>query len=620
MKPLRSSLALGAMITVLVGATTLALAAKRISAEQSAYASSTTSAGRCTPTTLNRSAVLPGTQLAVSPLPDSYDASPETQISMLGAPAGALSAISVTGSQTGAHAGRLLAYSQGDGASFVLARGFLPGETVTVRGRVKAGTVTAPFAFHFVVAHREPVDYAAAAAASVPQDYNEEQHFHSRPELQAPVVLVTARSPQSAPGYLFAAPYAGPGPSGPAIYEEDGELVWFHPLPKKTEATNLQVQQYDGQPVLTWWQGRIPPQGFGQGEEVIDSSSYKEIGRVRAGNGDLADLHEFHITPQNTAILTVFQPIACNLSFLGGPSDGAVTDSLFQEIDLKTGLVRREWDSVDHVGLGESYSSANGSSTIWPFDYFHLNSIEQMANGSTLISARNTSALYELNTFTGQIVTRIGGKSSSVKLSPGAATAYQHDARVLPNGTITVFDNGGVPKVHSQSRGLVLAVSASSDKVIAEYDHAAPPLLAGSQGDVQALADGNVFIGWGAEPYFSEYSSSGALLYDAHMHGSYQSYRSYRFPWTGSPSDAPALAAAKHGSQTVVYASWNGDTRTASWQVLAGPSAQQLTPVASAPRDGFETAVTIPLAEGYVAVQALNSAGEVLGVSRTIAG
>jgi len=615
---LRSALLAGVATAALAGLATLALDAGEISSGQAAAAS----APRCTPTTLNRSAVLPGTSLAVSPLPDSYDASPETQISMLGVPSSALSAVSATGSQTGAHSGRLLAYSQGDGASFVPAKAFAPGETVTVRGRLKVGAGEQPFAFHFVTARREPVDYAASASVSVTRDYNEMQHFHSRPELQAPVVVVTTNSTQSAAGDLFTAPYSGPGPSGPAIFEENGNLVWFHPLPKGTEATNLQVQQYDGQPVLTWWQGRIPPQGFGQGEEIIDNTSYQEIGRVHAGNGDLVDLHEFHITPQDTALFTVFQPIACNLSFLGGPSDGAVTASIFQEVDLKTGLVRREWDSLDHVGLSESYSSAVGSSTIWPFDYFHLNSIEQLTDGTTLISARNTSTLYELDTQTGQITTRIGGKSSTVKQAPGAATAYQHDARVLPNGTISVFDNGGVPKVHAQSRGLVLSLDAQThtESVIAEYDHAAPPLLSGSQGDVQALGDGNVFIGWGAEPYFSEYSAGGQLLYDAHMHGSYESYRSYRFPWTGAPSEPPAIAASKGANQTIVYASWNGDTRTASWQVLAGPTPTQLTPVASAARSGFETAITAPLAEGYVAVQALDSAGAVLGTSRTIAG
>jgi hypothetical protein len=620
MMPLRSALILGAVLTVLACVATLAVASRRIGAEQAAFAA--TSAPRCTPTTLNRSAVLPGTGLSVSPLPDSYAASPETQISMVGAPASAIGDVSVSGSQSGSHPGRVLAYSQGDGASFVPAGAFRPGETVTVRGQVKVGAREQPFAYHFVVALREPVDYEAGPTATVPHDYNEMQHFHSRPELEPPSLVVTARSEHSAPGDLFAAPYGGPGPSGPMIFEEDGSLVWFHPLPKGTESTNLQVQQYDGQPVLTWWQGRIPPQGFGQGEEIIDNSSYEEIGRVHAGNGDVADLHEFHITPQGTALLTVFQPIACNLSFLGGPSDGAVTDSLFQEIDLKTGLVRREWDSVDHVGLSESYSSATTSSTIWPFDYFHLNSIDQLAGGTTLISARNTSTLYELNTVTGQITTRIGGKHSSVKLAPGAATAYQHDASVLPNGTISVFDNGGVPKVHSQSRGLVLAVDAAAgtDKVIAEYDHSAPPLLSGSQGDVQPLEDGNVFIGWGAEPYFSEYSAGGQILYDAHMHGSYQSYRSFRFPWTGTPKEPPAIAAVKSSGHTIVYASWNGDSLTANWRVLAGPTAQQLTPVATATREGFETAITVPVAEGYVAVQALASSGAVLATSRTIVG
>jgi len=617
---LRSLLIVGAIVVVLASAATLALASRRISAEQSAYGAP--SAGRCTPAKLNASALLAGTSLAVSPLPDSFDASTETQVSMLGAPSSALGAVHVSGSQSGSHDGRLIAYSQGDGASFVTPKPFDPGETVTVRGSVKIGARTQPFAYHFTVAHQDPVDYDAAAAASQPRDYNEMQHFRSRPELEPPAIVVSASSAQSAPGDVFAAPYNGPGRSGPMVFEDDGNLVWFHPLPAGLAATDLQVQQLGGQPVLSWWQGRIPPQGFGQGEEIIDNSSYQEIGRVHAGNGYLADLHEFHITPQGTALLTVFDPIDCNLSSLGGPGGGAVTDSSFQEIDLKTGLVRREWNSLDHVSLGDSYSAATSSSTIWPFDYFHLNSIDQLADGRTLISARNTSALYELDTTTGQILANIGGKHSTVKLTAGAATAYQHDATVLPNGTISVFDNGGVPKVHAQSRGLVLAINtqAKTDSVVAEYDHHSPPLAAGSQGDIQTLENGDVFIGWGAEPYVSEFSAGGQLLFDAHMHGTYQSYRSFRFPWTGTPSEPPALAAAKSGSGVTVYASWNGDTRTASWQVLAGPSAGQLTPVASATRSGFETAIATPVAEAYVAVQALGPGGEVLGTSHTING
>ena len=109
--------------------------------------------------------------------------------------------------------------------------------------------------------------------------------------------------------------------------------------------------------MLTWWQGYIPPQGFGEGEEMIDDSSYRQIGRVRAGNGYQSGSARLPHHPPVTALLTVFDPIECDLSSLGGPSGGAVTDSIFQEIDLRTGLVRREWTSLDHVALGDSYSS-----------------------------------------------------------------------------------------------------------------------------------------------------------------------------------------------------------------------------------------------------------------------
>jgi hypothetical protein len=616
---LRRALALLAVSVVLSTVTSLAFAAKRIAAEDAAYKGP--AAPQCVPSQLNRSDILPGTSLQVSPLPDSLDASYETQISFVGAPASELSGISVSGSRTGNHPGRLEAYSQGDGASFVPNKPFLGGETVTVRGKVTRNGKTAPFAFHFATAVEDPLGHPASAANS-PAKPGELDVFHSRPDLHVPVVTVGANSPQQSPGDIFVAPYSGVGQDGPMIFESSGNLVWFDPLPPGTEATNLQVQQYEGKPVLTWWQGYIPPQGFGQGEEVIDSSSYQQIMKFPAGNGLPADLHEFRIMPNDTALLTSFNPIRCNLTSVGGPSDGAVTDSIFQEIDLKTHLVRREWHPLDHIPLSSSYASPTTASGEWPFDYFHLNSIDPQPNGSILISSRNTSALYELNGSSGQMTAQIGGKHSSVKLETGTATAYQHDAQVLPNGEISVFDNGGVPKVHPQSRGIVISVNSrtNTDTLVAEYEHS-QPLAAGSQGDVQMLEDGNAFIGWGAEPYVTEYTPSGTVLYNAHLPAKTESYRSYRFPWTGTPTDTPAVAVSGGaGAAVTVYASWNGATDVASWQVLAGASASALAPAASAPKAGFETSISTPGKPAYVAVQALGAAGEVLATSPTIKG
>jgi hypothetical protein len=617
---LRSVLRYCGALAALSGVTALAAGPGRPVIEPAAQR--VTNSHGCAPATLNRSAVLPGTALAGSPLPGSYDASPLTQISLLGAPRGALGHVRVSGSQTGSHGGRLLGYSQGDGASFVPSRPFSPGETVTVHGAVRAGGRAQAFAYRFVVAWEDVLPYTAPHVPSE-ADPHEVQHFRSRPDLKPPALVVTARSAQTAPGYIFVSPYNGPGRAGPLIFDDAGSPVWFDPLPVGTEAANLRVQPYGAQAVLTWWQGYIPQQGFGEGEDVIANSSYRQIGRVRAGNGYKADLHAFRLTPQGTALISVFDPVDCRLSAVWGPRAGAVTDSGFQEIDLRTGLVRREWHGLDHVPLADSYSSAAGSSRAWPFDYLHINSIDPQPDGTTLISARNTSTLYELNTLTGQVLTRIGGRHSDVRLAPGAATAFQHDATVLPNGTISIFDNGASPKVHAQSRGLVVSVDreGKSDAVVDQYEHPAP-LSANSQGSLQVLENGDAFIGWGSAPFFSEFSAGGQLLFDAHMPGSYQSYRASRFGWMGTPSERPAVAALPSGAggPLTVYASWNGDTRTASWRVLAGRSAQQLASAGGATRTGFETAIAISGAAAYVAVQALDASGTVLGTSRTIPG
>ena len=408
---------------------------------------------------------------------------------------------------------------------------------MSVRGRLTVAGKAQAFAFHFVVSTPDNLQVRAPGASP------------GRPRRGAALPLAPgtgapgardhgALAGETSPGDLFSAPYSGPGQNGPMIFDEAGNVVWFDPVPSGDAASNLQVQQLDGKPVLSWWQGYIPPQGFGEGEEVIVNSDYELIGRVYAGNGLKADLHDFHITPQNTAVMTVFDPIDCNLSAVGGPHDGAVTDAIFQEIDLRTGLVRREWTSLDHVPLSDSYSTAKTTSTEWPFDYFHLNSIDQLPSGRTLISARNTWTLYELNTLTGQILLRIGGKHSEVKLASGAATAFQHDATMLENGTISVFDNGGVPKVHPQSRGLVLAVNPARRRPTRWWRSSSTPPRCppAARADIQQLANGDMFVGWGAEPYFSEFSASGQLLFDGHMHGSYESYRTYRFPWVGTPT------------------------------------------------------------------------------------
>jgi hypothetical protein len=574
---------------------------------------------RCTPATLNRSATVAGTPLSVSPLPGTLVAAPSSQISLLGVPLGQISAVSVNGSRSGRHAGVLHGYSQGDGASYIPQRPFAPGERISVSGTLRLASGTQRFAFAFTVAHEDPLpDRTARYTPS--RSPTGLQHFHSRPDLQAPTLRVrTPARDGAAPGDIFLAAYAtSNGPGGPLIFNGAGQLVWFKSLPAKISAANLQVQRYRGDSVLTWWQGHVLPQGFGEGDEIIESRDYEQLAVVHAANGLHADLHDFQITPQNTGLLTAFDPLHCDLSSVGGPRGGAITDGVYQEIDLATGLVRREWHALDHVAIADAYPKAHAGKarTGFPFDFFHINTVGR-SDGIVTVSARNTWTIYRIDARTGKVLTQIGGKRSTVKLGAGTTTAWQHDARTLPDGDISVFDNGAEPKIHPQSRGLIERLDASTNTVSlrAQYTHS-PPISAGTQGNVQTLPGGNVMIGWGADPHVSEYTAAGRLEFDASLSAPVQSYRAFRFTWTARPASRPRLSVVRRaGGKEVAYASWNGAIGVATWRLLAGPTATRVSPAASVPDTGFETTIPVGHRADWLEVQALDDSGAVLGSS-----
>ncbi len=554
------------------------------------------------------------------PIPGGRVAAPQTQISFRGIPVTALGRVTVTGSRSGAHAGRLVGDSDGRGGSFLPAKPFAPGEVVTVRTKLhirgaRAGT------FRFMVANPAGTipSMPLPTAARVPGD---ELTFQSRPDLTPAAVEVIRQSAGAAPGDIFLTPQQGPAQNGVMILNEQGDLVWFQPVPAGEMAADLRVQLMGSRPprpVLTWWQG-YSGAGVGAGADEIYDSSYRRVAEVRAGNGLTADLHEFRLTPQGTALITAFYPVYWDASALHGSKQQVVLDSVVQEIDVKTGLVLYQWDSLDHVPLADSYEAMPASAGA-PFDYFHINSVQQQRDGDLVISARNTWAAYDVNHRTGAVVWTLGGKNSSYKLSSDASFAFQHDVRLHSNGdpTVTLFDDGaGPPKVHAESRGITVRLDdkAKTASLVSEDLHS-PALAASFEGNVQALPDGNSFVGWGQQPYFTEFNSQGQMVFDGRFVGSNSSYRAYRFPWSGTPSGAPSVAASTSGSTTNVYVSWNGATRVASWRVLAGPAPGSLEAIVTSAKQGFESQISIT-AQPYVAVQALDTAGRTLATSSVV--
>ena len=440
--------------------------------------------------------------------------------------------------------------------------------------------------------------------------------WHTRPDLRIPSLTVTHREQGVSDDPIFIAPYNAPvGQVGAVIVDNEGQPIWENPLAGKV-TTNFQVQSYRGSPVLTWWEGLIE-YGHGVGEYVIADASYRTIRRVQAAGGLRGDLHEFVITPRDTALLTSYVIRDADLSSVGGSRKGTIQDAIFQEIDLATGRLLLEWHSLDHVPLEESYAPVEAEN----WDFFHINSVDLDGDGNLLISSRSMQTVYKLDR-SGKILWRLGGKSNDFAIGPGAHFAWQHDARRQPDGTLTIFDNGATPAVEKLSRGLILELDeqAMTATLLRQYTH--PKILSGSQGSMQLLGNGNVFVGWGEVPHVSEFDYSGRMLFDAVLGEKYQSYRAF----TGLPAQAPAIAVAEHGRQRTVYASWNGATGVERWQLLVGEQAGDLQPVSSARSHGFETALGTTTSDGgpnasggpYLAVQALDAGGAPLGRSNTV--
>jgi hypothetical protein len=564
--------------------------------------------------------------LALSPSPNTPDAAPTTQISILGASRSAIRSVRVVASRTGKHSGRLHGYLAATGASFVPSVPFAQGERVTVSLRI---TGRRPIRFSFTVAHLGPIGPPLSIPVIQPAKLD---RFVSAPGLLPPRVTVNRAAPGLA-GDIFLTPLPAPiihpdnpnaisikpvGPGGPMILDARGQLVWFRQLPPPLVAAALTPARLGNRRVLTWWQGTVTTAAFGQGVGMIADTSYRTLRVVHAGNGYQADIHEFRVTPDGNAFFVVVSPV---LVHLPGTPAGHLTplqDSIAQEIDIRTGLVEWEWHGLGHIPLAQSDVTPKTSRV---YDAYHFNSLQPLPGGRVLISARDTSAIYDVAQAGGQIVWRLGGKASSFRMGAGARFHFQHDAGMLPGNRVSLFDDQAGPPIYAaSSRGLVLSLDLRRNRAtVGRQYHRGGPSLAESEGSFQSLPGGGAFVGFGAAPWMSQFSATGHLIFDASVPVGDGSYRSLRFPWSATPRTLPVLVPVRtSGTAISLYMSWNGATAVARWQVLAGSVTGSLREVRTVADRSFETRVALNSSATRFAVRALSADGRGLATSKAV--
>ena len=407
------------------------------------------------------------------------------------------------------------------------------------------------------------------------------------------------------------------------IFSADNEPVFI--LDGGNSTNDLKVQRIEDKHCLTFWQGKSVL-GHGYGELSILNSSYERMvldtlrdqanwsipPNITSNVTGMMDFHEQHITARGTVLVTAYNSSAADLSGMGGPVHGFILDSLIYEINLSTGEVVFIWSALEHISVDssrlpiESYQG-DGSPSL-PWDFFHINSIQDLGTTGLLISARHTWSVYLLSRETGSIVWQLSGEGSNGDFGPlpeEGRFRWQHDAQAH-NVTdhsieISMFDNHNMHDETgiTSSRGLLLAVALPPDK------RNPPRVLRSVSADSQfsenqgsydaALSNGNQLIGYGPVPILREHSSAkqgSELLWEARFgHDNHaQSYRVFKSEWHATPRLwNPSLAIEEGAEIVTAYVSWNGATDIDSWEVLAGEDKLDLKSVAQVSKQGFET-------------------------------
>lgn len=598
--------------------------------------------------------------LDVLPVPGTPAAPPATPVDFPAISPAQIGSVKVVGSRTGLHAGRLSAQPGHRGSQFAPTRPFAPGERVSVTATLRsagAGTAsgapgarTLRFSFEVarpatVAARSTPLSSASAGSVASPDNLgvtpasaglkgasqSTTHSFVTRPHLHPPLVDMVGKDTDHTSGDIFLTAQNS-GQNGPYYLSSNGSLRWDHPTSgsggKGPSAFNFRVQTYENHPYLTYWEGHLNfPPGDGTGVGVMLGEHYRRVHTVTAGAGyehNGVDLHEFSVARDGTAFVTVYAPVHTNLRSVGGPSNGVVFDCIAQEINIATNRVVWEWDALRHVPLNASYAHYRSGQ---PFDFFHMNSIQDLGDGHVIISARHTWAVYSIDKSTGKISWVLGGRHPTFWMGSGTHFYWQHDAQLHNNGLLTVFDDGSGDGVKNESQSRALAIHLDTRTWHASLVHAylhSPPVSADSMGSTELMSNHKVFVGWGAAPSFSEFTSGGSQIFKAWFTSPVDSYRGYRFnSFMGEPLGPPAIAARRSpaAGEDNVYVSWNGSTLVNKWRLRAGAKKSSLHAVKTVPWAAFETTIRTASAH-YYQVQALTSKGRALkhGTSGVIAG
>jgi hypothetical protein len=419
--------------------------------------------------------------------------------------------LKIIGSVSGIHSGKIIILEKDTKIIFVPDNPFETGEKVTVNFK-KENCL-----FFFYISKEKILqrEYYDVLNFSTSNSNNGLSNSDSVPNL-----TITINGP-TASGYIFITNNlnAGTAPSCLMILNNNGTPIFARDIFRRSYDFNKQNEN-----LITYYdEVKHKYYGLNRSYQIVDSFWCK--------NGYSTDFHELRVLPDGSSWLLSVDPQWVNMSLIvpGGNTNALVKGLVIQKIDADKNVVF-QWRSWDHFQITDATHENLLDDTI---DYVHGNSIEVDNDNNIILSSRNMDEITKINTSSGSIMWRLGGKNNQFTfLNDTMKFSHQHDARRISNGNITIFDNGNY-HTPARSRAIEYAINETSKTVNLVWQYKrTPAVFAFAMGNVQRLSNGNTLIGWGSALIsLTEVTSAGSIMYELSLPATMSSYRAFRYEW-----------------------------------------------------------------------------------------
>src|SRR3954468_5445347 len=321
-----------------------------------------------------------------------------------------------------------------------------------------------------------------------------------------------------------------------AVFDTNGVPVWWINTPRPPLDASLAP---NGDIIWAQRHGTDLNRGISRGVYEEHRLDGRRVRTFSIPDGTPTDRHEMQLLPNGDYVVVGYKPRnGVDLSPYGGPSNATVLDALIEEVSQKHKAVFR-WNSKDHIGLAETgrWYQANvlDNTAHLPdgrtaYDIVHINAVERYGPDHLLVSLRHTDAIYDIARSDGHVVWKLGGtaKPRSLRIVGDDVPDFagQHDVRVLPDGTVTLHDNGtglGRPPRALRFRVDPQAGTATLLEQITDPFGGMSPCC----GSARKLPGGHWVISWGGTDLITEETPAGKPVFAL----SFPEYISYRaFP------------------------------------------------------------------------------------------